>query len=392
LNIIKLKKHEENRLLSGHLWIYSNEINVQKTPLKQFEQGELVVVESDNGNSLGVAYVNPNTLLCGRLLTRNSQQAIDEQFFAEKIMNAVRCRELVFPKPFYRVIYGESDGLPGLVVDRFGDYLVMQINTAGMEKLKSILINAFISALKPKGILMKNDMSVRELEGLSKYVEVAYGEFPDELLLEENDVAFSVPAKTGQKTGWFYDHRFNRQRLNHYVKGKSVLDLFSYVGGWGVQAAVHGATKVVCVDSSQLAIDYVTKNAGLNKVGDRVTAIKGDVAETIDRFISGKEKFGVVIIDPPALIKRVKDIPAGAKAYQKLNRMAMQVLNSNGLLATSSCSMHFSKDLLIDAIRRASISSQEPLRIIEQFHQAQDHPVHPAIKETDYLKGFLIKS
>nr|MDT0251467.1 class I SAM-dependent rRNA methyltransferase [Endozoicomonas sp.] len=325
LKRLRLKNKADHRLKAGHLWIYSNEVDIQTSPLKSFEVGEVVLVENSFGKALGTAYVNPNSLICARLVSRDSEQILDKSLLVHRINVALSMRERLFEKPFYRLIYGDSDGLSGLVVDRFDDILVAQISTAGMERVRDEVVEALNQVLKPKGILFRNSGNARNLEDLPKYVEVASGVVPEVVLLEENGVSFQAPVMDGQKTGWFYDHRFNRDRLRHYVKGRRVLDVFSYVGGWGIQAAAFGAEKVTCVDSSTLALDNVHANAELNEVQRKVDTIEGDAFEVLKALKDSEERFDVVIVDPPAFIKKRKDIKVGEKAYRRINELAMRL-------------------------------------------------------------------
>lgn len=390
LATLQLKPQEERRIKTGHLWIYSNEVDVKKTPLTAFASGQLVQIISNRNETLGIGYINPHNLLCARILTRDAQQNIDQTFFEQKIQQALMLRDNLLFKPFYRLIYGESDFLPGLIVDRYGDVLVVQLITAGMEQLKAIVIAALQNVIKPAAILLRNDSSVRSLEGLEEYVATAYGDPPDLVELEENNNKFLAPIKTGQKTGWFYDHRDNRQRMQKYVKDKRVLDVFSYVGGWGITAAKAGAKEVICVDSSVHALALVQKNAELNSLEKNVKTANADVFDYLKKLSTDQEKFDVIILDPPAFIKKRKDIEAGSIAYQRLNELAVKILNPNGVLITSSCSLLLPQETLVDIMRRISVKTQRPLQILEQGHQALDHPIHPAIPETAYLKALFI--
>ena len=389
ISVLRLKKQEERRLLAGHLWIFSNEIDVAATPLRNFQIGELVRVETATGRPLGIAYINPNTLLAARLLTRDANTIINHSFFVKRFQQALALRENIFAKPFYRLVFGESDGLPGLVVDRYDQLLVVQITTAGIEQLKEIIIDALREVFNPQAILWRNDSSVRELEGLPIYVEPALGNVPETVLIEENGAQFEVPILTGQKTGWFYDQRDNRARLQRYVKNKRVLDVFSYIGGWGIQAAMFGANQVLCVDSSVTAVQGIQKNAELNHKTAQVKTL------TEDAFVALKnlqqEKFDVVILDPPAFIKKRKDTSAGTIAYQRINELGLSLLNDNGILMTSSCSLHFSAEMLRDAVRKAGLQVKRNVQILEQGFQAPDHPIHPAIPETAYLKTLVCR-
>ncbi|MFN7098722.1 MAG: class I SAM-dependent rRNA methyltransferase, partial [Gammaproteobacteria bacterium] len=312
--IVYLKKNEDRRLRAGHVWIYSNEIDVQRSSLKSFQPGQLVNIISYGGRPLGTGYINPALLLCVRLLTEQPDATINATFFEEKLMKALQVRDDYFTVPCYRLIFGESDGLPGLVVDRFYDTLVVQINSAGMETLKDHIIAALKTVIKPQHILIRADGGARELENLPKYTEVALGNPAALIAMEENGVKFTAPVFDGQKTGWFYDHRLNRASLNSIVKGKRVLDVFSYIGGWGIQAACAGAKHVTCIDSSAKAIELVRQHAQLNNVADKVTAIEQDAFAAMDELISAQQQFDVVILDPPAFIKRRKDMEAGKQA------------------------------------------------------------------------------
>ncbi len=388
---LQLKKNEERRLLAGHLWVYSNEVDTKATPLTQFTAGQLVQIQAYNGKNLGIGYVNPHTLLCARLLSRIPNTHIDQAFFAGRIQQALAMRQDFFSKPFYRLIFGESDLLPGLVVDRYGDILVVQITTAGMEQQKNHIIAALQETLQPNGILLRNDSSQRELEGLNKYSEVAAGDISEMIELEENDVKFVTSIKSGQKTGWFYDHRENRARMKSLVSGKRVLDLFSYIGGWGIQAACAGAAEVVCVDSSANALEILRQNAKLNNVAEKVQTLCDDAFDQLKVLQTKSEKFDVVILDPPAFIKKRKDLAVGTQAYQRLNELALSLVKSNGILVSASCSLHLTQEMLLDVVRRAGVKQQRQLQLFYQGRQGADHPIHPAIPETAYLKALFFR-
>lgn len=391
LKKLALNKDADRRLRAGHLWIYSNEVNTKATPLKEISLGEQVLIESAQGKALGIAYINPNNLICGRLISRDSKLILNKSLLVHRINIALSLREMMNPKPFYRLVYGDSDNLPGLVVDRFGDYCVVQITTVGMELHKEAIVEALDKCLKPKGILFRNDGRMRSQEGLEEYTDVALGEVPDFVEIEENGVKFAVPVKTGQKTGWFYDHRANRARLADYVKGKKVLDLFSYIGGWGVQAASFGAAEVSCVDSSEFALDCVQQNAELNNVADQMVCYQGNAFDALKQFKQEQQRFDVVVLDPPAFIPKRKDQKKGLEAYRAINELAMRVLNKDGILVSASCSMHLSQNNLVDILRRTSRHLDRNLQILEQGGQTYDHPVHPAIPETEYLKAVFAR-
>lgn len=385
---VYLKKGQERRLNQGHLWVYSNEIDTQKTPLKNFTAGDQVVILSQQGKPLGVAYINPHSLISARIISRKTSVLLDRSLFVHRIKIALSLRERLFAKPFYRLVFGESDLLPGVVVDRFNDILVVQITTAGMEQQRQALIEALEKVLKPRVILMRNDVKMRELEGLDLYNEVVLGELSGLTEIQENDTRFQVDLQKGQKTGWFYDHRMNRARVQHYAKDKRVLDLFSYVGAWGLEAATAGASEVFCVDASEPALDWLDSSAEMNKFRN-ITSIQGNVFDVLKHLRNEREKFDIVIVDPPAFIKRKKDFKEGMNAYRRVNQMAMQLCTRDALLVTASCSHHMPAETLVQQIQGAARHLDRFAQILEQGHQSPDHPVHPALPETAYIKSFI---
>ncbi len=387
LPALRLKKGEDKRLRAGHLWVFSNEVDTDATPLKAFAPGDGAVLEDSRGRVLGTVYVNPGSLICARLVSRDSRYRLDESLLVHRLKMALALRERLFEQPYYRLVHGEADGLPGLVVDRFGDACVVQVNTAGMERVRDSIVTALARVLGEGPVLLRCDSAVRELEGLERYQ--VWGSGPERQTLEvvENGVQFRVPATSGQKTGWYFDHRMNRQALRPWVSGQRVLDVFSYMGAWGVQAAVAGAREVYCVDSSEQALDGVAENAALNGVADQVVGVQGDAFDALAELRQANERFDVVVVDPPAFIKRKKDFRQGYKAYQRLNRMAMQLLGRDGLLVTASCSAHLPEQQLLDAAQSGARHLERSLRVVALGHQGPDHPVHPAIPETRYLKA-----
>ncbi len=388
---LRLKKNEERRIKQGHVWVYSNEVDTQETPLKGFEPGQQVIIEADNGKALGMGYVNPNTLICARLLSRSVKVELNIKFLKKRIQAAQALRELHFADPFYRLVFGESDGLPGLVIDRFGDVFSVQITTAGMEVVKEDIVQVLINLYQPQAIVMKNDTVSRQLEGLELYEEVVYGELPDSLVITENNTQFEIPVEAGQKTGWFYDHRISRQRLQALVKDKTVLDVFSYLGGWGVAAANAGAESVACVDASEFALDGVDRNAALNGVADKMVTIQGNAFDVMNALKTDGQKFDVVIVDPPAFIKRKKDFKKGYEAYRRINELAMRLLNKDGILVSASCSHHLSRDDLLKVVQTTARHIDRNVQLFDQGHQGPDHPIHPAIPETEYIKTLFFK-
>jgi 23S rRNA (cytosine1962-C5)-methyltransferase len=388
LPALRLKRNEDRRLQAGHLWIFSNEVDTQQTPLTKFKAGELVRVLAHNDRALGLAYVNPQSLISARML--ETWKVPDVAWLATRIRAALELRERLYSKPYYRLVYGESDGLPGLVIDRYGSACVVQIGTAGMEQLKSQIQQALEQVLQCQALLFKNDSSVREMEGLPSYVEAANGKFDELGQVLEDDLEFQAPLAEGQKTGWFFDQAANRRALSKYVrKGARVLDVFSYVGAWGVRAAHSGAREVLCVDSSAAALELAASNAERN--GAKLVTVKGDAFDVLEDLAKKRARFDVVVIDPPAFAKRKKDLPKALAAYKRLNQLAMQVSADDGVLVSCSCSYHVSPVDLQDAIAKAARGADKHVQILEAGGQAPDHPVHPAIPETRYLKAYYCR-
>ena len=365
--VLKLKKNEDRRIKAGHLWVFSNEIETKETPFDVFEPGQLVNLCSNNGKSLGIAYINPASLICARIMSRDPKHPPSQSLLVHRIKVALSLRERLFDKPYYRLVFGEGDFLPGLVVDRYGDVLVVQM------------------------ILLRNDSSSREREGLPLYQETVLGDEIDSVYLEDMGVKYQAPIQTGQKTGWYYDQRMNRQALTGLVKDQRVLDVFSYIGAWGVKAAVEGAKEVVCIDASAQALEHVGNNAELNNVADRMSGIKGDAFQAMKGLREEREKFDVVIVDPPAFIKRKKDFKAGREAYRRLNQLAIQLLSKDGILVSGSCSHHLPRKELQNIMLQSARHLDRNMQILIQGYQGPDHPVHPAIPETEYLKAIFAR-
>jgi 23S rRNA (cytosine1962-C5)-methyltransferase len=386
---IFLKKNEDKRLRKGHLWVFSNEVDTKRSPLEQFNAGDLVQVKSDDGKVLGTAYINPQALICARLLSRKANLKCGANFFKERLATALTLREKLFDKPYYRLVFGESDGLPGLVIDRFGPVLSVQITTAGIEQRKESLLAALHELLSPEAIILKNDNSQRQLEGLSMESELAYGKLPEPLIIEENGAQFKVDILEGQKTGWFYDHRTSRAQLAGIAKNQRVLDLFCYTGAWSIPAALAGALEVTGVDASESALALATENAALNGVQDKTRFVRSDVFEFLKQARQENRLYDIIVLDPPALIKRKKDFKQGYEAYRRLNHLALQVLSKNGILVSASCSHHLSRDNLHEILRSSGRHIDRHLVFFAEGGQGPDHPIDPAAPETEYLKTFF---
>jgi len=386
---LRLRHREDRRITAGHLWVFSNEVDTARTPLTGFAPGAMCRVIGDKERFLGYAYVNPHALICARIVGRDPEFAPGKSLIVHRLQVALALRERLYPQPFYRLVYGESDGLPGLVLDRYGDVIVGQIGTAGMEAMKEEVVAALEKVIRPRTVIWKNDSGARELEGLASYVETAHGEPVDKAVVVENGVSFEVPIGSGQKTGWFYDQAANRRSLLKYVPGLRVLDVFSYLGAWGLAAAKAGASEVACVDSSAPALEILERSAAAN--GLSVRTVRDDAFDALAALRDAGEKFDVVVIDPPAFIKRRKDAPKGQAAYRKLNQLAMQLLPRDGILVSCSCSHHLAQDDLIDTVQQAARHLGRFAQVVEVGGHSPDHPLHPAIPETRYLKSLFCR-
>ena len=388
--MLRLKRGEDRRISAGHMWVFSNEVDTASTPLTAFTTGAPVQVQSHRGQFLGYAYVNPHALICARIVGRDIAHPLDHALLVRRLEVALALRQRLTREPYYRLVFGESDGLPGLVLDRYGDVIAGQLATAGMEAVKTDVEAAVRQVINPAALFWKNDSGARDLEHLPQTTEVAFGTVPEEIEVFESGVRFTAPLAAGQKTGWFYDQTANRQRLVRYMwPGMRVLDVCSYVGAWAVTALKNGAASARCIDSSEAALQAATRNALAN--GFTVETTRDDAFDALKALQERGERFDVVVVDPPAFIKRKKDIPQGQAAYRKLNQLALGLMEADGLLVSCSCSYHLAADDLVSAIQSAARHTGRFVQILEAGGQSPDHPVHPAIPETRYLKAFFCR-
>jgi 23S rRNA (cytosine1962-C5)-methyltransferase len=388
--LLRLKPGEDRRLRAGHLWVFSNEVDNQATPLAGFAVGAIARVHSDRDQFLGYAYVNPHALICARILSRSPVHPPDRSLLVHRLKVALALRERLYAAPYYRLVFGEADGLPGLVLDRYGDLVVGQIATAGMEALRAEVEAAVAAVLAPAALVWKNDGSARELEQLPREFITAIGRAPEEVEVLEAGSRYNAPLAGGQKTGWFYDQTANRESFRRLLwPGARVLDVCSYAGAWAVSALRAGAREAVCVDSSEAALAMATRNAAANGVA--VGTRRGDAFDVLDELIRQGERFDAVVLDPPAFIKRRKDVARGQAAYRKLNQLAMRLLERDGLLVSCSCSWHLGADELLGLIQAAGRHSSRFVQLLAAGGQSPDHPVHPAIPDTRYLKAFFCR-
>ena len=399
-----LKKNEDRRLRAGHLWVFSNEIDPARTPLKEFAPGEAATLMDAAGRSLGTVYVNPNSLIAARLVSRRPDNPLGAELIGRRLRAALAWRGQIYDTPYYRLVHAEGDGLPGLILDRYGDVLVAQAGTAGMDARKAALTEALVDLLNPAVLLFRNDVAGRELEGLpcgeDVAVEVAVGPAPEQLPLEpevrEQGLVFNAPLGRGQKTGWFYDQRDNRARTSLLAaacgRGGRVLDAFSYVGGFGCAAAVSGAaTEITFLDASAEALRLAQGNAERNAPCSAVQTLAGDAMTLLADLREAGRQFELVCLDPPAFIKRKKDETAGLGAYQRCNELALDLVADGGVLVTSSCSQHLDELSFRRILARASAKRRKNTRLVGRGGQGADHPVPPAMPELEYLKTFFLR-
>lgn len=383
---LRLQRGADARLRRGHPWVFSNEV-AMTAEAKAIAPGTVVRVETDKGEPLCCAYFNPHSLIALRRLDADPDRAIDADFLAGRLAAALGWRERLFDAPFYRLVHAEADGLPGLVVDRFGDVVVAQANTAGMERLEPALLDALAAVLGPAAIVLRNDTSVRALEGLPSEVRLAAGRMPEQPNVTEGGAVFPLDPLGGQKTGWYFDHRDNRAFVAKLAVGARVLDLYSHTGGFGVQCAVAGAAQVDLVDRAAPALQIAQRAAELSRVADRVTTRKADAFAALEHLIKTGETYDVVVCDPPAFAKSKKDVGGAARAYRKLARLAAQVTAPGGVLLLASCSFHMDPASFAQQTARGVAEADRQARILRRAGAGPDHPIHPQLPESAYLKA-----
>jgi 23S rRNA (cytosine1962-C5)-methyltransferase len=327
-----------------------------------------------------------------RLLDRDAKRAIDRDFFVARLEDALTLRRRLYDQPYYRLIHAEADGLPGIVADRFGDVLVTQLNTAGMARLEAEWLAASIVTLAPRAVILRNDSPARALEGLSPEGEarIAFGEITGPIELVENGVRFLADPRAGQKTGWFFDQRDNRRFVAALCGGARVLDLYCYSGGFAVQAACAGASAVLALDSSQAALALAAASAERNGVAERCRFLRADVFDEVARLVVGRERFDVVVADPPAFVKAKKDLGPGLRGYRKLARQAASLVAPGGILFIASCSHNVETEAFAEAVRRGLEDAGRSGRILRSAGAGPDHPVHPWLPESAYLKTQIV--
>jgi 23S rRNA (cytosine1962-C5)-methyltransferase len=385
--MVKILLKRTSRILAGHNWIFSNELAASP---KNYEPGSLVEVRDMKHEFIGIGYINPNSLIAVRLLTREIE-TIDEAFFRKRVLNALNYRKSIgINGDSFRVIYSEGDFLPGLIADKYGDCLVLQFLTLGMEKLKDTIIPVLDEIISPASIVLKNDSQSRTLEGLPLTKELTKGSIENPPLIHEGALSYRVNPLGGQKTGFFLDQRENRLALKELLHEGKGLDLFCYSGAWGLQLAAKGLT-VTFVDDSENALDQVKTNAELNGVEKQCSRVKADVFDFLKSEIKAGSKYEFIILDPPAFVKSRLKVKEGLRGYREINTLAMQLLADNGMLATSSCSYHIDRTIFLDMLRDSARNAHKQFRLVEYRSQGKDHPVLLSMPETEYLKCAFLR-
>ena len=387
--LLRLQPGRDRRVKSGHPWAFSNEI-VMDAAARALPPGSAVRLEGDDGVKHGVWHFNPHSLIAARLLDRGASTAPDAAWFTARIARALALRERLGVARHCRLVHAEADGLPGLVIDRFDDVIAIQANTAGMEVATPLIVEALRSLLNPRSILARNDSAVRALEGLALETKLLHGT-EAEARVEEGGMAFAVDLLSGQKTGWFFDQRENRARVAALAKDATMLDAFCHTGGFGLMAAKAGAREVTLLDRSQPALELALASAAANGLAGRVAAKRGEALETLERMLGSGARFDVVVADPPAFAKSRKDIPAALRAYQRLARICAQLVNPGGFLFIASCSHHAAPPEFAAAVAEGVWRARREARLLASVGAGPDHPVHPMLPESAYLKGQLLQ-
>jgi len=385
LPLLKIKPREGRRARAGSPWIFSNEIALDEAT-KRLEPGAAVDVVLDDGVALGTAIFNPKTLIAARLISARRGETLDAAFFERRIRTADALRSRIFAEPFYRAVHAEADFLPGLIVDRYGDVLSIQLGAAGTDTRAAEIVAALKAVYAPRAIVLRNDFQARTLEGLVSETKLALGAEPGEVAFRENGATFRADPMTGQKTGWFFDQRENRGFAARFARGRAMLDVFSHAGGFAMAALAGGATEALCIDASEKALGLAAKSATASGFENRLSMRKADAFEALEDLASQKVTFGLVVADPPAFAKSRKDIENAARAYRKLARQSAGVVEPGGTLVLCSCSHHIDAERFLTECAAGIHQARRPARLLRASGADLDHPVHPHLPETAYLK------
>ena len=386
---VTLLPGQHRRAEGGHPWIYSNEVRMDAAA-KALDPGTLVTLRRADGRALGVGMFNPHSLLAARLLDRDTLRAIGRRFLVRRLERALRLRERLFTEPYYRLVHAEADGLPGLVVDRFAGVLAVQANAAGMARIEPLILEVLDALLSPEAIVLRNDSPGRAMEGLSRETRMAKGTLAGPVLVHENGAVFGADLLGGQKTGWFFDQRDNRRFIAGLARDARVFDLYCFTGGFAVQAARGGAAAVLGIDSSAAALSLAADAAARNGVGEICSFRRAEAFAETARLAASGERFDIVVADPPAFAKSRKEVGAALRGYRKLARLAASVTANRGILFLACCSHNVGEAEFAEAVRRGLGDAGRDGRILRTAGADADHPVHPALPETAYLKTLTL--
>jgi 23S rRNA (cytosine1962-C5)-methyltransferase len=384
---VYLNKKINPRIALGHPWIYNNEVDRIAGPI---EPGDIVEVYFFDGQLAGRGYINPNSQIIIRLLTRKREE-IDAHFFYEKIKTAWAYRQQLGYTENCRLVFGEADGLPALIIDKFNDYFVLQTLSLGIDIWKPAIVEALQKIFSPKGIYERNDVPVRELEGLTQVKDFLTEPFPTEIIIKENDLQFYVNIETGQKTGYFLDQQDNRRAIKEIVKGADVLGAFTYTGTFEIHAAHYGAKSVLGIDISESAVAQANKNAALNKLDHIVKFEAMNAFDVLKKWGKEGRKYDVVMLDPPAFTKSRNNIDKAVTGYKEINLRGMQMLRNGGFLVTSSCTNLVSPELFLETIQMAAWDAKKRIRQVTYQSQSSDHPIIWGMENTHYLKFLIVE-
>ena len=388
--VLSLLAGRHKRVRDGHPWVYSNEIAMDAVA-KKLTPGVLVNLAAANGEALGVAMFNPRTLIAARVIDRNPAVTVSASYVASKLAAALALRERLYPGGFYRLIHAEADGLPGLIIDRYGTLAVVQANAAGADRLLPAILDALDAVLSPATVVLRNDSPARALEGLGEEVLVAKGALGERVEVVENGARYFVDLRAGQKTGWFYDQRDNRAEVARLAAGARVLDVYAYVGSFALACVRAGAREAIAVDRSAAALELARESAERNGVTDTVQFVRAEAFAELERLGAAGERFDIVVADPPAFVKSRKDLAAGVRGYRKLARLAAHLVAPRGFLFIASCSHNVDRATFDEQVTRGLRDAERSGRLLRASGAALDHPVHPALPESAYLKGSLFQ-
>lgn len=382
---VKIKPGCSRRVKAGSPWVFSNEIEMSQET-KNLPDGSLVRLYDSNDSFSGVGTFNAHSLISFRKMANDAETVIDASFFAKRLRRSIALRDALVNSPFYRLVHSEGDGLPGLIIDRFDDIVACQLNTAGTNALKEEIVAAVDEVLKPSCIVLRAESAARSLEGLDPLYEIAKGTLPDVVPVRENGIYFFADLKEGQKTGWFYDQRENRSFVGRLAPNRRVIDFYTYAGGFALHMGIGHAREIIGVDRSESALALAQKAAEKNELTDKCSWIKDNAFDVLENMNKDREKFGIVVCDPPAFAKVKKDIAAGLRGYRKTAKLAAGLVERDGILALGSCSHHVKPDEFFAECMRGMTEAGKTGRVILQAGAGPDHPVHPHLPETAYLK------